>query len=288
MLHEEENFKDICNILDLNRATLYRRMNKECADRKRAKDKEDFLNRKLLFDIVNLKKAHPFWGYRRVWAFLKFKKRYDNINKKRIYRIMRDNNLLNTKEKKLKAERKFKSRPKAEKPREFLGIDATKFWINGIGWVNLIVLIDWYTKEILSYTLSVRNRSEEWKEALLKGLNNGSFRQGIGLKKINLISDHGSQPTSHGFMRFCKDYGINQIFATFNNPKGNTDTERVMRTIKEEVVWINEFETIDEAEEEIKDFIDFYNNEYCHSSIGCKSPAEYFNEWVRLNGGKIA
>jgi len=35
--------------------------------------------------------------------------------------------------------------------------------------------------------------------------------------------------------------GIEQIFTSYNNPKGNADTERMMRTIKEEVVWINEF-----------------------------------------------
>jgi hypothetical protein len=35
--------------------------------------------------------------------------------------------------------------------------------------------------------------------------------------------------------------GVEQIFTSYNNPKGNADTERMMRTIKEEVVWINEF-----------------------------------------------
>ena len=75
---------------------------------------------------------------------------------------MRENNLLGINAKKLKASRKYKSKPKAKGPGEYLGIDSTRFWINGLGWVNLIVVIDWYTKEILSHGLYLRNRSKEW------------------------------------------------------------------------------------------------------------------------------
>jgi len=49
-------------------------------------------NQYLLERIKSIKKEHPFWGYRRVWAYL----RYINlliVNKKRVYRLMRENNL---------------------------------------------------------------------------------------------------------------------------------------------------------------------------------------------------
>ncbi|MGQ9678535.1 MAG: hypothetical protein ACUVUD_04565 [bacterium] len=49
--------------------------------------------------------------------------------------------------------------------------------------------------------------------------------------------------------------GIEQIFTTYNNPKGNADTERMMRTIKEEIIWLNEFETLEEAIERIGGWI---------------------------------
>jgi len=48
------------------------------------------------------KQEHPFWEYRRVWAYLKYRERF-NINKKRVFRLMKKNNLLVTKENKLKA-----------------------------------------------------------------------------------------------------------------------------------------------------------------------------------------
>ena len=49
-------------------------------------------NEYLLERIKSIKKEHPFWGYRRVWAYLRY---IDGliVNKKRIYRLMRENNL---------------------------------------------------------------------------------------------------------------------------------------------------------------------------------------------------
>ena len=275
---------DICKALGLKRSTFYRRLRKfkRGESSKDKKEKGGDINKELLREIKELKGRHPFWGYRRIWAYLRYRKGY-KINPKRVYRIMKVEGLLNRSEKKLKAERKFRSKPKASKPREYLGIDGTKFWINGLGWVTLIILIDWYTREILSYGLYLRNRSREWEEVLYSGIEKGFFEAGIRLSGLKLVSDHGSQPTSIGFMKFCKEYGIKQIFATFNNPKGNAETERVIRTIKEEVVWVNEFETFEEADIAIREFVKFYNEEYCHSSLGYKSPVECFNEWKKLN-----
>ncbi|MBZ4644065.1 MAG: Integrase core domain [Deferribacteraceae bacterium] len=55
--------------------------------------------------------------------------------------------------------------------------------------------------------------------------------------------------------------------------------KRVIRTIKEEVFWINEFETIEEANAAMNEFVKFYNNEHCHSSLNYMSPVEYYEKW---------
>jgi len=65
---------------------------------------------------------------------------------------------------------------------------------------------------------------------------------------LHLTSDNGSQPTSASFMRACSVLGIKQAFTAYNNPKGNANTERLIRTIKEELVWVNEFTSLEEVE----------------------------------------
>jgi len=53
-------------------------------------------------------------------------------------------------------------------------------------------------------------------------------------------------------MREMALLGIKQIFTSYDNPKGNAETERVIRTIKEELIWLNEFESLEVARENIK------------------------------------
>ncbi len=102
------------------------------------------------------------------------------------------------------------------------------------------------------------------------------------------MSDNGSQPTAASFMKEMATLDIERIFTTYDNPKGNADTERVMRTIKEEVIWCNEFETLEEAIRIIGDWIEVdYNRLYVHSELGYRSPEEFealYNNQQKLQG----
>jgi transposase InsO family protein len=55
------------------------------------------------------------------------------------------------------------------------------------------------------------------------------------------MSDNGSQPTSVAFMKACREMGIHQAFTSYGNAKGNADTERVFRTMKEELLWLRQW-----------------------------------------------
>ncbi|MFN3740602.1 MAG: integrase core domain-containing protein, partial [Thermodesulfovibrionales bacterium] len=74
-------------------------------------------------------------------------------------------------------------------------------------------------------------------------------------------------------MKDMATLSIEQIFTSYDNPKGNADTERVMRTIKEEIIWVNEFSSLEEAKERIGKWIEVdYNKLYVHSELGYVSP----------------
>lgn len=119
---------DICESLNISRSRFYRDLSLEYKNLrelfKRAGTSS--LNYELLQLIKELKCKHPYCGYRRICAYMRVRLKY-SVNAKRIYRVMRENRLLNDKEKKLKASRVYKSKPQAERPREYPGIDATKF-----------------------------------------------------------------------------------------------------------------------------------------------------------------
>ncbi len=75
---------------------------------------------------------------------------------------------------------------------------------------------------------------------------------------------------------------INQIFCSYDNPRGNAETERVIRTIKEERLWLNEFGSFEEAETRITAWIEEdYNRLYVHSALRYLSPEEFAQGWAQ-------
>lgn len=64
-----------------------------------------------------------------------------------------------------------------------------------------------------------------------------------------------------------------QIFTSYNNPKGNADTERMIRTAKEELFWLHEWESHEQLKWRAA-WVEDYNNNYLHSALGYKTPNE--------------
>ena len=83
-------------------------------------------------------------------------------------------------------------------------------------------------------------------------------------------------------MKNCSILEIKQVFTSYGNPKGNADTERVMRTIKEELVWLNEWTSPDLFFKAFNKWILYYNNEYLHSSLGYLTPKRFEENYFNI------
>jgi transposase InsO family protein len=240
---------------------------------------------RLLSLMRPLKADHPFWGYRRIWAYLKYRLNQP-VNKKHILRIMRENTLLVKPNLRLKAKRdnqNNRNKPKAARVNQFWGIDMTKVMIPYWGWLYLVIVLDWFTKKIVGYSLSARSKANDWLDAVNMACNQ-QFPEGVTFKQdeLFLVSDNGSQPTSETFMRACSVMEIKQIFASYSNPKGNADTERVMRTIKEDFIWVSDYSSPVEFTEGFKVWVERYNSDYPHSSLNYLTPCQFEKEQLQL------
>ena len=246
---------------------------------KRAKS-QSVINRnaELLARIKDLKAEHPLWGIRRVWSYLRYREGL-TVNRKRIYRLMKENNLLVTKNLRLRAKRtKFRPKPRADRPNQFWGTDMTKIKMSTWGWLYLCIVLDWHTKEIIGYSLSLQSKTDDWLDAINMAINH-RFPRGIResmKEQLFLISDNGCQPTSQRFMMNCSLLGIKQIFTTWSNPKGNSDTERVMRTIKEDLVWGYDWDNPFEFQIALGKWIHNYNEDYPHQSLNNMTPKQFY------------
>lgn len=93
----------------------------------------------LLKKIEKIKADHPLWGYRRIWAYLRYRQEHI-IGKNRVYRVMKENNLLVTKQMKLRAKRRpYASKPRSTQLNQYWGMDMTKILFpNGWGYLHFI------------------------------------------------------------------------------------------------------------------------------------------------------
>lgn len=236
-------------------------------------------NAAILKSIKMLKAEHPFWGYRRIWANLKYVKGI-NLNRKRVLRLMQKHALVVKADTRLKATRTpQRNKPRPDMPNQWWGIDMTKVMVQGFGWVYIVVVLDWYTKKVVGYHTGLQSKARHWLEAIDMAVNN-QFQDGAREQGVSLMSDNGCQPTSISFMKACSDLGIKQAFTSYNNPKGNADTERFFRTMKEELLWLREWTSPFELLNTIGDWIPGYNANYLHSALGYRTPNKMESEYI--------
>jgi transposase InsO family protein len=271
------HIQTICEVVGVSRSGFYRWRQRQAgagfSDRKYLGSRDPAGDAQILASIKVIKLRHPFWGYRRVRAWLKYREGLP-VGYKRVYRLMKENELL-VPQKRYRATRQPTGhKPRAHRPGQFWGIDMTKFIIPNIGWAYLVIVLDWFSRRVVGWQLSWRCRSQEWRQALEDAVLQ-EFPQGVRGQGLKLVSDNGCQPTSGSFLKVTAILDIEQIFTSFNNPKGNAETERFMRTLKEELLWLEEFGSLEEAREKLSAWIEFYNKDYLHSALGYKSPQEY-------------
>lgn len=93
--------------------------------------------------------------------------------------------------------------------------------------------------------------------------------------RVSWMSDHGSQPTSMAFMQAWARLGSPHAFTSDNNPQGNADTERAMRTLTEESLGLREWTCPFALIRTLGGWIAYSNAPYLHAALGDKLPGQY-------------
>ncbi|MDQ3831867.1 MAG: integrase core domain-containing protein, partial [Candidatus Tectomicrobia bacterium] len=103
--------------------------------------------------------------------------------------------------------------------------------------------------------------------------------QGARGQGVSLMRDNGCQPTSTTFMQACATLEIQQTFTRDNNPKGHADTERFMRTLKEECLWRQEWACPLALVSALDKWINDDKTRYLHSALGYKTPRQFERDY---------
>jgi putative transposase len=224
---------------------------------------------------------HRTFGHRRIHALLKQRGR--TINRKTVLKIMREEKLTQPKvwRRPQRPKRVEKMRPQG--PNLGWEIDMTSFQLADMTTLFLVVVIDCYSRKIVGWTLSGRCRASEWTSAVRMALESAGLTDKEKTVGLLVRSDNGSQPCSKKFVEFLGQHGVRGQYTGYDAPDDNAFVERVIRTIKEEEVWPNSWETLWEAHESMDSYIRYYNEQRPHSAIGYQTPAQAAAQTVTLN-----
>ena len=156
---------------------------------------------------------------------------------------------------------------KIQAPNEVWSTDITYIRMKK-GWIYLTAIIDWYSRYIVSWRISITLDTEFCTDALQESLQY--------TKPLIFNSDQGSQYTSHAFTSILEQNEIQISMDGKGRCLDNIFVERFWRTIKQEEVYIKAYDSVQDAYHNIKEYILFYNNDRPHQSLGYKTPAEIY------------
>ncbi|WP_229310852.1 IS3 family transposase [Larkinella arboricola] len=193
------------------------------------------------------------------------------INKKKVYRLMRDNGLLLGKVIRSGGKREFVKfrRIDATKPLEYLCWDIKYVWVQGEQCnYYLLCVLDVYSRKVVDWLFQKSIRQMDLVN-LLRHIS-----QTHELKGVILRNDNGSQFIAHKVRNFLKSSEVRQEFTHVATPEENAYIEAFHSILEREVIERNEFASYYEAKETLKRFITYYNTKRLHRSIGFVTPQQ--------------
>jgi transposase InsO family protein len=259
----------VCEMLGLAMSSLYYT----------AREREEA---ELVQAIEEIASRYPRYGSRRISKQLAREPYFMRVNRKRVQRIMRERGLVvlikRSKKRTTDSRHGFARYPnlvlglKTTRPNEVWVCDITYIRLGNSEFVYLAIVMDVFTRSIrgwnLSRSLAVEISVSALEEALSKAICDIHH------------SDQGIQYACPTYVQKLKEAGIQISMAEVGESNQNGFAERVIRTIKEEEVYLSDYQSFEEANERIGEFIDsVYNQKRIHSSLGYLTPSEFEEKW---------
>ncbi len=211
----------------------------------------------------------PFYGIRRMTAWLKGQGH--EVNHKRVARLMETMGLETIYPKPRTSQPSLEHRVypyllrdvKVERPDQVWSTDITYIRM-ARGFVYLVAVLDWYSRYVLAWELSV---------SLDLGFCLETLDRALGRGQPELFnSDQGSQFTSRQFTERLLVRGVRVSMDGRGRALDNVFVERLWRSVKQEEVYLKDYATVPVAVASLGDYFRFYNRERLHQSLGYRTP----------------
>ncbi len=260
----------MCRLLGVTRAEVYRVSPPRT---------EGSVAEELRREVTEIATEMPCYGYRRVVEEVA-RRHATRVNHKRVRRVMREEHLVCRRPKRFRAttdsRHGFTVYPNLAGEMKLTNIN--QLWVADITYVRLpkgfcylAAILDAFSRRVIGWSL------ESYLDAQLSV---AALRMALSTRIITseLVhhSDRGVQYACADYTDLLKEHGIQISMSRRGNPYDNAPAERFMRTLKEEEVYLSDYDDVVEARASIKYFLEsVYNHKRLHSAIGYQPPAEF-------------
>jgi len=270
----------VCRVWSVARSGVYRRRRSAVmppAPRRRPGPSGPMPDSALVEAIRRVLTDSPFHGegYRKVWARL----RHQGLrtSRERVRRLMRENGLAAaTQAGRPRGPRNHDGTIIPETIDTLWGTDMTAAFTVEHGQVAVFVAIDHCTAECVGIHAALNGTRHEALEPIRQGMAErfGGVEKDVA-RGLSIRHDHGSQYMSYDFQKEIAWLGAASSPAFIRAPEGNGCAERFIRTLKENLLWVTIFRTVEDLRLALIAFRRIYNEHWLIERHGHRSPAQF-------------
>lgn len=284
--HRPYGLARVCRVWQVARSTVYAAQARQVGPPRppqRRGPKPRWSDPELLGEIRAVLAAAPFVGegHRKVWARLRWQG--VRTSKARVLRLMREAHLLApTRAGRPRGPQAHDGTIVTDRPDQMWGMDATSCLTRREGTATIFVAVDHYAAECVGIHAARPGTRFEALEPLRQGVRAsfGGYAEGIA-QGLAARHDHGSQYVSDVFQAELRFLGIEPSPAFVRAPEGNGVAERFIRTLKEQLLWVRGFDTVEELRQALLEFKDRYNRAWLCERHGYQTPVAMRARWRR-------
>ena len=268
----------VCRVWEVPRSTVYARRARASRTAQPAAKrgpKQAWTDAALTEQIRSVLAGSPFIGegYRKARARLRLAG--VRTSRGRVLRLMREAGLLApTRVGRRRGPRNHGGTITTDRPDELWGTDATACLTTREGNATVFIAVDHCTQECVGIHAARPGTRFEALEPLRQGLREHFGGYGAGVATgLALRHDHGSQYMSDHFQGELRFLGIRSSPSFVAAPEGNGCAESFIRTLKEQLLWVETFETVEQLRLALLAFKDRYNEAWLVERHGHRTPA---------------
>ena len=272
-LYGQFSVHTLCDALEVPRGTFYNHILRNKKENKSYQLRRTELSEQIrqIYD-----ESDQIYGAKKISAVLK--SRGVATSDKMVSELMQEMNLASIRTGAKRLYMRFHAQKKNDRlGKQFSASAPNQIWVSDVTYFAynkkmyyICAILDLYSRKVLSYKISQKHSSQ-----LITSTFRSAYEDRRPAEGLIFHSDRGTQYTAFAFQKLLKTLHVEQSFSPSGKPCHNAAMESFFASLKREELYRRNYHSVEEFKECVRKYMDFYNMERPHSTLGYKAPNAY-------------